>query len=867
MHARVGAPAARLAVPLSRRRAARCPRRARPENVGRTSARAYARLRSLAQAGRASEGSAWHGVDALVVDTGKYDENALYLKSTAVHSWLFGLELPETVLVFTETMLYVLAGAKKVAILDGLMEKRPLDSSCSVLCYARNKADKDAANYATLAEKVRGSFDGKRAALILKEEPVGDAAAAWRAALAAAAATPLVDAGPIVSELLLVKDVAEQALVKRAALFSTALLSEHVVGVIESIVDEKRVKRHADLAADIEDFVARADVLTKLKIARDKIAEPAQLDTCYTPIIQSGGKFSLKPSAESNEDPLHDHVVTVSLGARYKSYCANIGRTYVINPTKQQAKEYAALLEAEEAVIKALQPGRPASDALQAALDALDAKEGGGALAAKLTRCVGFGTGLEFRDASFVLNAKNGKTVLEGMVFNLTLGLEGLENPAAKDPRSRSYALYLSDTVVVGAAGAELLTGRASKKWVDISYEIQEDDDVEEVEPPRRGKEGKENKPKGGASGSRSKVEVLETRTRGKGQQQAHAAIDEQLREHQTELEETLTAEALRRLDDEEGGGGGRAKRAAGSLVPTAYDSPDAYPREMNYNQICVDVRAESVLIPIYGAMVPFHITTIKNVAKSDEGNYTYLRVHFNPPGQGLGTAKEAGGLPEQLKLRDSLRELTLRAKDPKNLSNAFRMIKELRTRVMRRDKEAEEKRDLVVQEPLRMLAGARAHRLRDVNMRPHVSGRKSTGTVEIQANGIRYTSNKGEKVDILYRNMQNCFFQPAQKEHLVLLHFHLRNGIMVGKKKQTDVQFYVEVISQSDALDQVRRNGYDPDELDEEQRERQLRNRMNAEFKAFAQKMEEQVRAALARRAAVQTSGSARRWAAPRAR
>jgi nucleosome binding factor SPN SPT16 subunit len=65
----------------------------------------------------------------------------------------------------------------------------------------------------------------------------------------------------------------------------------------------------------------------------------------------------------------------------------------------------------------------------------------------------------------------------------------------------------------------------------------------------------------------------------------------------------------------------------------------------------------------------------------------------------------------------------------------------------------------------------------------------------------------------------------------------------MIGKKKQTDVQFYVEVISQSDALDQVRRNGYDPDELDEEQRERQLRNRMNAEFKAFAQKMEEQVR------------------------
>lgn len=167
---------------------------------------------------------------------------------------------------------------------------------------------------------------------------------------------------------------------------------------------------------------------------------------------------------------------------------------------------------------------------------------------------------------------------------------------------------------------------------------------------------------------------------------------------------------------------------------------------------------------------------------------------------------------------------------------------------MLRRDKEEDEKKDLVVQEPLRLLSGARVHKLRDVNMRPHPSGRKSQGTLEIQANGVRYTSNKGERIDVVrarrrrtgaragggcaarpfavavippppglpttagsparaagcwlecprasralpslraraqvFKNMQNCFFQPAQKEHLVLLHFHLHDGIMVSSPR-----------------------------------------------------------------------------------
>ena len=47
-------------------------------------------------------------------------------------------------------------------------------------------------------------------------------------------------------------------------------------------------------------------------------------------------------SVASDDSNLHDGVIVVSIGTRYSSYCANISRTYVINPTKKQVSSSAA---------------------------------------------------------------------------------------------------------------------------------------------------------------------------------------------------------------------------------------------------------------------------------------------------------------------------------------------------------------------------------------------------------------------------------------------------------------------------------------------------------------------------------------------
>jgi nucleosome binding factor SPN SPT16 subunit len=123
--------------------------------------------------------------------------------------------------------------------------------------------------------------------------------------------------------------------------------------------------------------------------------------------------------------------------------------------------------------------------------------------------------------------------------------------------------------------------------------------------------------------------------------------------------------------------------------------------------------------------------------------------------------------------------------------------------------------------------------------MRPVFAGRKTQGNLEAHSNGMRFISTRQEIVDVMYSNIKYAIYQPCENEIMVLIHFHLKNPIMIGKKKHNDVQFYTEIVDSSQAVDNSRRSMYDPDEMDDEQRERQMRKKLNQAFKDFCKKVD----------------------------
>lgn len=581
--------------------------------------------------------------------------------------------------------------------------------------------------------------------------------------------------------------------------------------------------KHSKLAEGVE------SALTDKKYVSG--VDHSQLDMCYPAIIQSGGNYSLKFSALSDKNHLHFGSIICSLGARYKSYCSNIVRTLLVNPSDKIQDQYNFLVNMEDEILKLMVPGKKLSDVFDSGMAYCKTEKP--ALVDKLTKTFGFAMGLEFRDNALVIGPKCTAQLKKGMVFNLNIGLSGLENKEASDKEGKNYALFIGDTVLVNEDSPASVLTMSKKKMKNIGIFLKDDEESEEEEAPKpKSSKGQEIL---GARGKRNAV--LENKLR------SEHSSEEKRKQHQKELAIALNEKAKERLAQQSGGK--EAEKVRKSTI--SYKSVNQMPREPEVKdlKLYVDRKYETVIMPVFGLPVPFHISTIKNISQSVEGDYTYLRINFFHPGATMG--RNEGGMYSQPDAT-FVKEVTYRSTNTKepgeiaapssNLNTAFRLIKEVQKRFKTREAEEREKEDLVKQDTLLMSQNKGNPKLKDLYIRPNIVSKRMTGSLEAHTNGFRYTSVRGDKVDILYNNIKSAFFQPCDGEMIILLHFHLKHAIMFGKKKHVDVQFYTEVGEITTDLGK-HQHMHDRDDLAAEQSERELRDKLKTAFKSFCEKVE----------------------------
>lgn len=758
----------------------------------------------------------WGSSDSLAIATPPASEDLRYLKSSALNIWLLGYEFPETIMVFTKKQIHFLCSQKKASLLEVVKKSAKEAVGVDVVIHVKSKSDDGTGLMDAIFHDLRSqSEDAPVIGHIAREAPEGNLLETWDQKLKNSNCE-LSDVTNGLSDLFAVKDSGELTNVKKAAFLTASVMKNFVVPKLENVIDEEKKVTHSSLMDDAEKAI--------LEPARAKVKLKAEnVDICYPPIFQSGGDFDLKPSAASNDERLYydsSSVIICALGSRYNSYCSNVARTFLIDANSLQSKAYEVLLKAHEAAISALKPGNKASAVYQAALSVVekDAPE----LVANLTKTAGTGIGLEFRESGLGLNAKNDRLLKGGMVFNVSLGFHNLQ-ARTSNPKSQDFSLLLADTVIVGEK-PEVVTSVSSKAVKDVAYSFNEDEEEEE-EVPKVKVEANGRKPLSSKATLRSDNQEM--------------SKEELRRQHQAELARQKNEETLQRLA---GGGSVMGDNRAASKTSSdliAYKNVNDLPppREL---MIQVDQKNEAILLPIYGSMVPFHVATVRQVSSQQDTNRNcYIRIIFNVPGTPF--------IPHDnnsLKFQNSmyLKEVSFRSKDPRHISEVVQVIKTLRRQVTNRESERAERATLVTQEKL-VLAGNKFKpiRLHDLWIRPVFGGRarKLPGTLEAHSNGFRYsTSRQEQRVDVMFVNIKHAFFQPAEKEMITLLHFHLHNHIMVGNKKTKDVQFYVEVMDVVQTLGGSKRSAYDPDEIEEEQRERDRKNKINMEFQTFVNRV-----------------------------
>ena len=453
---------------------------------------------------------------------------------------------------------------------------------------------------------------------------------------------------------------------------------------MSEVLDTEKKVTHKALAERIDAKIDDAKFFQKLaKLPPD--FDPNQLDWTYGPVIQSGGNYDLKLTAQPDESFLHAGIIISGFGLRYKTYCSIIARTYLVDPNKSQESNYKLLLTIHDAILKDIREGVVVKDLYNKALGIIRSKKPD--LEKHFLKNIGAGIGIETRDNTLLLNGKNARTLKDGMTLCITTGFSDIQNPEPQDKKSGVYSLLVSDTIRVTRVEPVIFTKDAPSDLESTSFFFKDEDE----EPAPKAKAKKDSK-----VGAVATKNITKTKLRAERTTQVDEGAEARRREHQKELAQKKQQEGLERYSEATGDQNGVTQKKFKRFE--SYKRDNQFPARVKDLVIVVDAKNSTVILPIMGRPVPFHINTIKNASKNDEGEFAYLRINFLSPGQGVGRKDDQ---PFEDASAHFVRSLTFRSKDGDRMQEISQQITELRKNAVRREQEKKEMEDVVEQDKL----------------------------------------------------------------------------------------------------------------------------------------------------------------------
>jgi nucleosome binding factor SPN SPT16 subunit len=132
---------------------------------------------------------------------------------------------------------------------------------------------------------------------------------------------------------------------------------------------------------------------------------------------------------------------------------------------------------------------------------------------------------------------------------------------------------------------------------------------------------------------------VLNTKTRGGNRQVPEQTTGEKIKAHQRQLHAERQAAGVEKYEN--GGGANSNGNEKTVKKVESYRREEQLPKSIDDLRIHVDEQRHSVILPVYGYAVPYHISTIKNVTKTDGADAMTLRINFQTPGQIAGKKED----------------------------------------------------------------------------------------------------------------------------------------------------------------------------------------------------------------------------------
>jgi Xaa-Pro aminopeptidase len=231
----------------------------------------------------------------------------------------------------------------------------------------------------------------------------------------------LIPTNDLIDQLRIVKDEDELAKLRKSQEVLDAAF-DHVSRALEPGMTERQVARM------IEDYF------------REHADGPS-----FDSIVASGTNASMPHAVVSDRELQRGEPITIDIGALYRGYCTDMTRTVCLGPAPDKLKEiYGIVLEAQEAVERALMPGMTGKQADAIAREIIEQAGYG----ENFGHGTGHGIGLEVHEAPSLSPARGDDVLQPGMVFSVE---PGIYLPGWGGVR-------IEDLVVMTEDGAEVLS-------------------------------------------------------------------------------------------------------------------------------------------------------------------------------------------------------------------------------------------------------------------------------------------------------------------------------------------------------------------------------------------------------------------------
>ena len=265
-----------------------------------------------------------------------------------------------------------------------------------------------------------------------------------------------------------------------------------------------------------------------------------------------------------------------------------------------------------------------------------------------------------------MIKADNETLVEAGMTFHVRIALSGISTEPAR------AIVAIGDTVLIADPSTNKpniqLTSGIQKSYAEISYSLEESEpaaakkeESKEKKPsrvPNTDSTKKTNGKKAGtsseasagsydddeASGEEGSREILEagqaldfrkSRLRSKAENQKDRVNEAEDRKgNQMNLHKIKQRDLKIRFDKGEIKCNKAQKKVKNMETIQAWKHVKDYPKDLQYGKIYVDVKRHAVLIPnSQTTWIPIHVSTIKSVSDTVQGQWTFLRINFHISG------------------------------------------------------------------------------------------------------------------------------------------------------------------------------------------------------------------------------------------